>query len=183
MKKPYAIRHTPFANHGFTLIELLVVVAIVAIVGSLVINLFASNLRASIKSKALTAVKQNGDYALAVMERMIRNADSISPCSIIGETSEALTIVNPDGGTTIFACYPDPGTTDCLNTQIASNSACLTSKHLEVKTGSCSFFCQKPRGKPAVVTVRFTISQKSTYLGREFMAAVPFEITVSTRTY
>lgn len=161
---------------GFTLVELMVVVVVVATVGTMVVNLFVINLRASAKSKALTNAKQNGDYALSVMERMIRNAQEVkSYCPAVGATSSSLQIVNPDKGITNF---------DCSGVQIASNSGIfLTSNQLAVKSGSCSFFCLKPQGKPAVVTVKFTLGQKSSYLGTELKAEVPFETTISTRTY
>jgi len=155
---------------GFTLIELLLVVAITAVTGVMVVNLFLINLRTSAKTKALTEIKQNGDYALSVMERMIRNAQEIrSSCP---GTGSSLMILNPDGETTSF---------DCSGTQIASNSSFLTSANLEVK--NCSFSCEKPSGKPAVVTIDFTLAQKGTSLGKEFSAEINFKTTVSTRTY
>ena len=54
---------------GFTLVEILVVIGLLAIVVALGSNMFFTTLRGSTKSKTLTIVKQNGDYALSVMER------------------------------------------------------------------------------------------------------------------
>jgi len=154
---------------GFTLIEMLVATSVIVVVGTIVVSLFLSNLRAASKSKLLTKVKQNGNYALSVMERMIRNAQSISNCS---GTSSSLKILNPDGGITEFIC----------GDQIASNSGTfLTSAGLKVS--DCSFECVQPQGKPAVVTIRFKLSQKGTSLGKEFTAQAAFEATVSARTY
>lgn len=155
---------------GFTLVELLVVVGILATVGTMVANLFLSNLRTAAKTKALSEVKQNGDYALAVMKRMIRNAKEVSPCPGSGPP---LTILNPDDDTTIF---------DCPDNQIASNSGIfLTSSKLQVS--NCSFVCEKPPYKPAVITITFTLKKGGASLGKEFTAEIPFQTTVSTRTY
>lgn len=151
------------------MIELLVVVGIVGIVGTMVANLFLSNLRTAAKTKALVEIKQNGDYALSVMERMIRNSREITPCPA-SETS--LTILNPDGQTTIF---------DCSGEKIASNSSSLVGANMKVK--GCSLICEKAEANPAVVTINFILSQKGVSLGKEFTAESPFQITVSTRTY
>lgn len=167
------MRNLIYKQKGFTLVELLVVVGIMAIVGTMTANLFLSNLRTAAKTKALTEVKQNGDYALEVMRRMIRNAREIkSSCPGSGTS---LMILNPDENTTTF---------DCSGAQIASNTATfLTSGKLEVKSGSCSFVCEKPLSKPAVVTITFTLKKGEASLGKEFTAEIPFQTTVSTRTY
>lgn len=156
-------------KNGFTLVELLVVVGITAMAGIMVANIFLTNLRTTAKAKALTEVKQNGDYALAVMERMIRNAKELSPCSGSGMS---LTLLNPDEDTTTF---------DCSGDQIASNSGFLSANNLKVT--NCSLICEKPQGKPAVVTISFTLKKKGAALGKEFTAEIPFQTTVSTRLY
>lgn len=164
-------------NKGFTLIEFLVVMGIMATVGTMVVNLFLSNLRTAAKTQALTEVKQNGDYALAVMERMIRNAKEVQENSdhqICVAGMSKLKILNPDGGTTEFTCEAD---------KIASGGAALTSSNLEVDFCTSAFSCQKPTGKPAVVTITFTLRKGTTSLGREFFAEIPFQTTVSTRLY
>ena len=165
---------------GFTLIELLVVIGVVATVGTIVANLFFANLRAAAKTKALTEVKQNGDYALSVMERMIRNAKKIQ-LNTSGKTCESgmsnLKILNSDGGTTEFIC-------DAVNEQIASNSAFLTSDKLTLSTlSTCSFSCDQPAGKPAVIDISFTLEKGNVSLGREFTAEASFHATVSARLY
>ena len=141
-------------KRGFTLIELLVVIGVVATVGTVVADLFFANLRAAAKTKALTEVKQNGDYALSVMERMIRNAKKVQENSDT-QTCESgmskLKILNSDGGTTEFMC-------DAVNEQIASNSGIfLTSDKLTLST--CSFSCDQPAGKPAVIDINFTLQK------------------------
>jgi len=167
-KKLYAIRHTLYANSAFTLIELLVVLGVAATVGTIVANIFLVNLRAAAKTKALTEVKQNGNYALSVMERMIRNAKEVQDCSV-----QSLKIKNLDENETTF---------DCSGTQIASNSGIfLTSDKLTLS--GCSFSCDQPAGKPAVIDINFTLQKGDAVLGREFTAEASFHAIVSARLY
>jgi len=158
---------------GFTLIELLVVVGVTGIVGIMVAGLFLSTLRTAAKTKALTEIKQNGDYAMAVMGRMIRNAKQVQ--SLCPGSGSAIKILNPDEKTTEFIC-------DSVNQRIASNSGIfLTSDKLEIP--SCSFTCQELSYKPAVITINFTLRKGDVALGKEFTAEIPFQLTVSTRIY
>ena len=59
-------------SRGFTLIEMLVVVFVFSIVGVMVTRSIQLTLRASRKSKAITEVQNNIDYAMNVIERRLR---------------------------------------------------------------------------------------------------------------
>jgi len=61
-------------NKGFTLIELVVVAGLVGILSIGIVNLFTSSVRGSQRARLQAEVKSQGDYALASMERQIRNA-------------------------------------------------------------------------------------------------------------
>lgn len=155
---------------GFTLIEIIVVVGILGIVTVMGTNLFFSILRGSTKTKILQLVKQNGDYAITVMGRMIRNARSVSG------GGSSITILNSDGMTTIFSCGEN---------RIASNGASLVSS--EVKVEDCSAVFTVTPGeagiKPAVVKINFNLSQAAVATRLEEQASVNFQTTVSSRNY
>jgi len=146
---------------GFTLIELLVAIGILGIVGGITTIIFFTTLQSSSKSEVLREVKQNGDFAISVMERMIRNANSVNSCS---GSSTSLTITNPDGRTTQFSLS---------GTQIASNGAMLTST--KVSASNLSFTCTRTSGKPDVVGISFTLSQAGSPTRPEERASMTFQ--------
>jgi len=164
-------------KNGFTLIEMMMVVGILGIIVVLGSGAFFSILRGSTKTKTLQMVKQNGDYAISVMERMIRNARAlVSPVS--DSTVSSITIKNPDGGETTFSCEGDPAT-------IASNGASLLSSEVEVDDCANIFDVAVGQAgiKPAVVEINFTLTQAKTTNRPEEQAEVNFQTTVSLRNY
>jgi len=176
---------------GFTLVEILVVVGILGIIAVVASTIFFTTIRSSSKTKTLTKVKENGDYALSVMERLIRDSEEVITNSD-NQTCQAgmnkIKLLRLDGTTVEFACV-NKGTADG---QIASNSARLTSS--EIKVDSCSFDCSCPAAYPncigegtkfypKTVTIKFTLSQVAATVRPEEQATVNFQTTVSTRNY
>jgi prepilin-type N-terminal cleavage/methylation domain-containing protein len=157
---------------GFTLVEIMIVVGILGIIAVVGSGTFFSILRGSTKTKTLQLVKQNGDYAVSVMERMIRNAKSVSG------GGSSITITNPDGETTDFSCSGSPAT-------IASNSASLMSS--EVKVNDCTNIFTVTPGeagiRPAVVKINFSLSQAGTPSRPEEQTSVNFQTTITLRNY
>ena len=171
-------------NRGFTLIEILVVVGILGIIAVVASNVFFTTLRSSGKTKVLTTVKQNGDYALSVMERMIRDSQEVMTNSdgqycVAG--MKKIKVKKLDGTELEFVC-PEEEEAGTTNSRIASNSAHLTSS--EVKVDSCSFDCEsKGQFYPKTVTINFTLSQSAVTSRPEEQASVNFTTTVSVRNF
>jgi len=164
-------------KNGFTLIEMMIVVGILGIIAVVGSGAFFSILRGSTKTKTLQMVKQNGDYAISVMERMIRNARALtSPTA--NSTVTSITIKNPDGKETTFSCGGTPAT-------IASNGASLLSS--EVKVNDCSNIFEvtvgQPEIRPAVVKINFNLSPAVASTRPEEQATVNFQTTVTLRNY
>ena len=164
-------------KNGFTLIEIIVVVGILGIIAVIGSGAFFSILRGSTKTKTLQMVRQNGDYAISVMERMIRNARVlISPTT--DSTVTSITIKNPDGGETTFSCEGNPAT-------IASNGASLLSN--EVNVNDCNDIFEVTVGqvgiKPAVIKINFNLTQAGTAIRPEEQALINFQTTVTLRNY
>jgi len=161
---------------GFTLIEILVVVFLLGIVVVIGSSLFFSILKGASKAEIEKEVKQNGDYAMSVMERMIRNAQKIDECA----SGNSITITSQDGNQTEFKCLFEDGVG-----KIASGSGRLTGKNVTLGTscpGSLVFTCDLSK-TPPVVNISFDLSQKETTARPEEKAQIHFQTTVSLRTY
>jgi len=168
-------------QRGFTLIEILVVVGLLAIIAVIGSSMFFTTLRSSGKGKTLTTVKQNGDYALSTIERLIRDSEEIianSDGDICESGMNKIKTKRLDGSEVEFECL-DEGETISY---IASNSARLTSD--EVKLDNCSFDCSS-QGEfyPQVVSIDFTLSQAVETTRLEEQASVNFKTTVNTRNF
>jgi len=66
---------------GFTLLELLAVVGILSFILIAVTQLFGSVLAGSGKTNSLQIVKQNGQFALSTMSRLVRLSKSVTVCA------------------------------------------------------------------------------------------------------
>ncbi len=168
-------------SNGFTLIEILVVVGLLAVIATIGSNMFFTTLRSSSKSKNLTIVKQNGDYALATIEKLIRDSEKVitnSDGSVCTTGMNKIKTKRLDGSEVEFSCEEE-GT---VNGLIASNSARLTGS--DVKLDSCSFDCSS-QGEfyPQVVSIDFTLSQAAVTTRLEEQASVSFRTTVNTRNF
>ncbi|MBI2590674.1 MAG: prepilin-type N-terminal cleavage/methylation domain-containing protein [Candidatus Blackburnbacteria bacterium] len=161
---------------GFSLLEILVVLSLFVLVALLANQIFFSALRGASKSEATTLVKQNGNYALSVIQRNLYNSRGIITCAA-GATGTSITYFDADGRQASFSCVNAGGTGDSY---IASGSARLTSEDVSV-TSSCSITCDpSPPGTPREVIVSFEL-KKRTGERVEEKAAFPFQTRVVLR--
>ncbi len=164
------------------MIELLVVVALIGIIGTITTQVFILALQTQVKSEIIKEVKQNGDYALTVMESMVRNSTDILAASC-NETSQQLSIQNADGYTTIF---------DCTDANISSISGSLEPlptgaplTNSKVKVSACTFrvICPTPPINPKYVYIEYTVSQAGAGTGPKDTSSLNYQTTVSLRNY
>ncbi len=119
---------------GMSLIEILIVVSVFAILGMIVSVSIISTLKSARKSEAQIGVRENLNYAVSVIERQLRGAESVSPCP--NTSNQVLNYVSSDRISTSFSCQflGQDG-------YIASGSARLTSEQILIT--SCNFACQQ----------------------------------------
>lgn len=176
---------------GFTLLEILISITIAGAVGVLIAQVFFTTARSNTKTELLKDVKQNGEYAMGIMERMIRSALRVeSTCSETGTTLSTIEILNPNGDITTFGCFLDP---DANVTRIASTSATgvmeyLTSSNITIGGDTCadtdnslSFVCTSYPDQPSKVTISFSLSQLGTPTDQFERASVLFQTTAAPR--
>ncbi len=126
-----------FSENGVSLIEILVVVTIFAVLGILATRAVLLTLRGTNRSTATVKVRENLNYALAVMERQLRNAQNVSPCPNVDTTT--LNYTDVDGNTSSFSCQSIGP-----SGYVASGSARLTSS--DVGITCCSIVCAAGTG-------------------------------------
>jgi len=166
---------------GFTLIELLVVVAILATVGMVTATAFFQALKGASKAELTKQVKQEGDFAISVMERMIRNAKSVD-CT--GSFGDSLRITNQDGNQTTFHCCSVSSLIASESGTLTCGEARLTSSKVVVSSYCNQFIrCTQTGSAPPVVEIRFSLSQLGSSARPEERASMDFQTTVSLRTY
>ncbi|MBI2590639.1 MAG: prepilin-type N-terminal cleavage/methylation domain-containing protein [Candidatus Blackburnbacteria bacterium] len=139
---------------AFTLIELLVVMTIFTIVLLVVSQVLFSTFKGASKSEAQDTVKRQGEQAMAVMERAIRNARTIYTCS---------------GGLTVTYQEPSLSTGSFSCTNIGSGSGYIASVRgpltaSDVDVTSCSITCEMINGVNKVVIINASFAAKGTAL-------------------
>lgn len=118
---------------GLSLIEILIVITIFSVLGIIVTRSIILTLQGSKKSENLIVVRENLDYAVGVVERQIRNANSVPVCPNLD--SQVINYKDQNGVDASFSCV-NIGQPDAY---VASGSGRLTSS--EVAVTDCSFTC------------------------------------------
>jgi prepilin-type N-terminal cleavage/methylation domain-containing protein len=172
--------HNPQPNRGYTLIELMVVVSVMVILVVVAVNLFLTTLVGGGKTNALAEVKQNGDFAITQMEKIVRNGRKLTTNneSQVCETGmTSLGVENNDGGVTIFAAESD---------RLASSSGqFLTSSTVKVKSDTLVFDCfRSGSGVPDSIKISFTLTKGEAGVDRpEEIVEAGFQTSVTLRNY
>lgn len=166
---------------GFTLMEMLIATSIVAMLSVVVVQLFLTTIRSNTKTELLKETKQSGNFVLSVIERMLRNAISItSVCD--GTPQNSVTIVNPNRESTTFSCVESGGIV-----YIASNTDRMTSSNVSLGSSCDSlspkiFTCDvSSLGLPSAVTISFQLKQKTSSGDTFETSASTFQTRVNLR--
>jgi prepilin-type N-terminal cleavage/methylation domain-containing protein len=165
-----------FIYKGFSLIEMLIAIALFAIVAVITTQSLAASLKNSQKSEALSRARENADYAVSTMDRLLRNAQKITSCS-----STVLTYNDEYGGLTTLSCESMSG-----QGYIASGSANirLTSTEVDVNencTGTVFNCPGVPAGVPQTVIITVKVSDAN-LTGAEG-AVVTSQTKINLRNY
>lgn len=154
---------------GVSLLEILVVLAIFSILAVLATRAVLLTLRGSRKSDALARVRENVEFSMAIIERQLRNAESVEPCP--NPDTSTISFRDKDGGLTSFSCV-DIGT----DGYVASASSRMTSD--EVQVTSCSFTCDiGVSGVPPSVAITVEAQDK------DAQGAESAKVTSTTRVF
>lgn len=156
-------------KEGFTLIEIMVVATTLVILNIISVSILFAILRASIKTEMIKNAKQDGNYALSIMERMIRNAKKLN--SVCTSNSSSIEIVNPDALSTTFSF------TDVNIASVSAQTDNLISSGYDVS--DYGFDCVS--GDLPSIAIYFTLSKGAASLRTQDRAKISFKTTVSLR--
>lgn len=161
----YKLQITNFGKkRGFSLIEILIVLVLFVTVALVINQSLFNTLRGSTKSNLTTRVKQEGNFAISVMERRLRLATQIS-CSY----GRIIDYKDTDGVKSDFICQ---------NSTLTNGGVLLLPS--DIKVSACSFTCLKFGGKDTV-SVKITFSQAKVSSRSEEQVSVPLETTIRLR--
>lgn len=158
-------------SKGFTLLEMLVVLALFGIVGTMAtVSLFLL-FRGAAKTDYIKEIKQNGDYALSVMEVKIRN-NTIRDANCTGNPGTTLIISSADlaATETTYSCVHDAtSNTNRITEQTGEATNFLTNTSVTVPAvpadcdlSNVSFVCTIGPGGNKVVDIYLTLQQANT---------------------
>lgn len=165
-------------SKGFSLIEMLVVVAIFASVALILSQSTVFSLRGAKKSDTSSRVRDNLSFAMTVMDRHLRNAQSLPSCVATPQTS--LNYIDADGNPSAFYCVNEGP-----NGYIASGSSALSDRITsdQVSVTACSFVCDATGvGLPPQIKISLT-GEDRLAAGTEEKSPITLETQVNLRTY
>jgi prepilin-type N-terminal cleavage/methylation domain-containing protein len=173
------LKHT---THAFTLVEILVSVSIVGILSLLIVQSFFTSLRSNTKTELMKDIKQNGDYAMQTMTRIIQNSDTVITCS-----GNSLIIRGFDGNQTTLSSFDDGGNVCRLASSSAATRYTLTSSNMTMETHglpcdtAITFTCEDLGGLVAKVNISFGLVQKGSPVDAIDKASQIFSSSVVVR--
>ena len=175
-------------NKGFTLIELLVVMLVLVTIGTIVTGTFMSALRGGNKGNNINDIRQNGNFIIAQMSKMIAYAQEFegvsstdtadasfsTTCSDPTTVYKYIKIKSFDGGETIFSC-------DVGNKTIASGSSSLIDT-TKMNITSCVFLCLRSSTVISpTLDISFTLQSANMGNNPENNTAITFETGIKPR--
>jgi prepilin-type N-terminal cleavage/methylation domain-containing protein len=148
------------SQKGFTLMEIIISVGILAIVATLLSQVLFTTAHVNNKTEILTDIKQDGNFALDVIGRMVRSAKSIDACN-----AGTLQITNPDNNKTTFKCATGGNAARIASDSGSPNPPYLTGGNVTLSSAgdnncilsSLAFSCAPAVGNKNQVTVTFTL--------------------------
>jgi prepilin-type N-terminal cleavage/methylation domain-containing protein len=157
-------------QQGFSLVEMLVVIFIFSILAIITTQAIATSLRSSQKSESIGKVRENVDFSISTMERLLRNAQNAT-CS-----GSSMTYVDGNNQPGSFSCMGSPA-------YIASGSANvrITGTDIVVNCAETSFVCPPPSGAPQSITI--TVSATTAGVTGPEAASVKSSTKMLLRTY
>jgi len=159
---------------GFSLLEIMVVISLFGIIAVIATQTIVLTLRSSRKSDAGAQLRESIDHSMAIIERGLRNAETIDPCLPAQQSVEYYDTL---GEYTNFSCVNAGG----FDSYLASGSARLTNTELELVTCEMSCF-PGTASAPPLVEIKIT-AKKANSSGTDEETIFSSDTNILLRTY
>lgn len=155
-------------KNGFTILEILISVGVLAVVSTLIAQVLFTTTRVNKKVASLEDVKVSGEFAMGVMERLIRDSVATETvCDVDEETTPAAKFRNADNGETTLTCLSDGTAARIASVSAAGPISYLTNSAVTLSESgatdctdsSLAFSCPKNVGVSTSTTITFFLGQ------------------------
>lgn len=177
-------------HSGFTLLEILISVGILATVAVLMTQVLFTTTHVNKKTELLNDIKQNGNFTLDVIGRMVRSAIDVETTCDTGPTATvAARIRSADGYETIFMCMSDGNVARIASVSATGAATYLTGGNVTLSTSgaascsdsSLSFSCPSASGVQSQLSITFTLGQPGIAGSTYENGSASFQSTVMLR--
>lgn len=183
---------------GLTLIELVIVIGVISISVPVIFGLFLLSLKTQSKIYILQEAKRNGDYALNVIENMVKQYVVAVHSDIPAADNEVCTAADPgyssgdlyfeDRYGNWFRFYLSADDTIASQSSIPDSSVELTNRRVRIiKNAGIPFLsCRRTSAfSPPLISISFTITQLGTDLSTppEERVSMTYQTKIKLRTY
>ena len=179
-------------QRGFTLLEILISVGILMIVAILIVQVLFTTTHVNTKTEYLSDAKQNGNFALENINRMVRSAQTIQTSCGFGVTSaSSVLLTNPDNSLTTFECLSDGTRARIASVSgngvivylTAGNVTLSTSGGATCDDSSLVFSCPPASGIQNSLTFSFTLGHIGVAGSTYEVGTSSFQSTVFVRNW
>ena len=159
----------------------MVVIGIFVLIATITVSILIVILRGTKNSDSIILVRQNGEYAMAQIVRMVRFAKSLDdPVTCDSTPLKSITITTFDLNQTTFSCPDDPLPTPNFIASNSANSTKLTNMQ-SVGVSSCSFVCTQSGTGPPLINIKFILLKVNSNGLPEGDVTIPFQSSVTMR--
>ncbi len=162
------------ARQGFTLLELLMFVGLVGLILVGITQVLGATLAGSGKSQGMQQVKQNGQFAMSTISRLLRQANSVTACAA-GQLDFSIL----ESGTT--ATYRFETNSSRIRKTYNGVLSWVTDDGVEVTGFNCSL-TSPGSGQPAIANLSFNVSKPGLSV-ESIIANINFKDSISLRNY
>lgn len=160
---------------GFTLLELLMVVALIGLILVAITQILGATLAGSNKSQGLQVVKQNGQFAISTMSRLLRQSSSVMTCG-----NGMLEFIVPESGTNTTYRF-DVNSNRLRKTVNGTIVSWVTDSSVATPAFNCILIAAAA-GNPPVVNLNLTVSKPGLTV-EDLISPTSFEVDISLRNY